>query len=36
MAVTTVRFMPTVNYGVLTVKIHTKHTEFVMIKSLNR
>ena len=36
MAVTTVRFMLTVNYGVLTVKIHTKHTEFVTIKSLNR
>ena len=36
MAVTTVRFMLTVNYSVLTVKIHTKHTEFVMIKRFNR
>ncbi len=36
MAVTTVRFISIVNYGVLTVKLHIKNTQIVILKSLNR
>ena len=36
MAVTTLRFISMLNYGVLVVKIRKKSTEIVTVKSLNR